>query len=626
MPIQIQVFEEGQLAFSEEFDGPVEVGRQSDANEDAFTRRLDEQGTWRLVIAKKREQTVSRKHARIDPVSGGRVRLTNISSLIPLTLTDGSELPPQGVMEVSMPASLTIGRKSIHITEGSPEQTLLKGLTSSVAPPPTVAATPERLPALELPRDGGIDVESLMNWLRTIMGVLQTAASTSDFFDRAARGVVDIVGLDAGRVLLFDGDGWRIEASARPGVGPGAFETMTGTMEMDNWRPSRRVLNRLRAEKRTFWEEPDPSAAADTMSLAGVAAVVAAPIIDRRGEVIGCLYGERRQGGRADRARAMMLTPQISRVDAMMVELLASGVAAGLARIEQEKAALAARVQFEQFFTPELARELAVRPDLLKGQDREVSLIFADIRGFSGISELIGPAKTMAWIYDVMGVFSDCVLAHSGVLVDYIGDEIIAMWGAPKTEPAHARLACRAALDMLAKLPEINEKWRPILGKEVDLGIGVNTGTAQVGNTGTVHKFKYGALGPTVNLASRVQGASKYLKTNLVITQATRDRLDSNFAVRQICDVRVVNIKEPVRLYELVPAGLPGWESLRKGYEEALTMFYQKEFRQAARMLGILASDFPEDGPTLNLMARAVEWMVKDNHDDFDHVVRLPGK
>src|SRR5262249_17805825 len=152
-------------------------------------------------------------------------------------------------------------------------------------------------------------------------------------------------------------------------------------------------------------------------------------------------------------------------VDARMVEVLATGVAAGLARIEQEEAALAARVRFEQFFTPELARELAARPDMLRGQDCEVSLLFADVRGFSRISERIGPAKTREWIVDVMGALSDCVLAHDGVLVDYIGDEIFALWGAPKPELEHARLACRAAIDMLGKVPELDRRWCPVLGE-----------------------------------------------------------------------------------------------------------------------------------------------------------------
>jgi len=105
---------------------------------------------------------------------------------------------------------------------------------------------------------------------------------------------------------------------------------------------------------------------------------------------------------------------------------------------------LAARVQFEQFFTPSLASELAARPDLLKGRSLEVTLLFCDIRGFSRISERLGPGGTVEWISNVMEVLSDCVLAHQGVLVDYIGDELIAMWGAPKEEPQHAQLACRA--------------------------------------------------------------------------------------------------------------------------------------------------------------------------------------
>ena len=139
---------------------------------------------------------------------------------------------------------------------------------------------------------------------------------------------------------------------------------------------------------------------------------MAAPILNSRGEATGALYGERLMGGR------VLGMPRVAKVEAMLIELLASGVAAGLARLEQENATMAARVQFEQFFTPELAQELAARPDLLSGQDREVTLLFADIRGFSRLSEGLGPAGTMRWIGDTMGVISECILAHRGVLVD----------------------------------------------------------------------------------------------------------------------------------------------------------------------------------------------------------------
>src|SRR5262249_39402786 len=162
-------------------------------------------------------------------------------------------------------------------------------------------------------------------------------------------------------------------------------------------------------------------------------------------------------------------------------EVLACAVAAGLARVEQERAALAERVRFEQFFTADLARQLAAQPDLLEGRDVEVSLLFCDIRGFSRVSEKLGPAKTGAWVGDIMEALSECVLKHQGVVVDYIGDELLAMWGAPQAQPDKAALACRAALDMRALLPQLNERWQPLLGEAIDLGIGINTGVARVG-------------------------------------------------------------------------------------------------------------------------------------------------
>jgi adenylate cyclase len=309
----------------------------------------------------------------------------------------------------------------------------------------------------------------------------------------------------------------------------------------------------------------------------------------------------------------------------MVMELLSSGVATGLARVEQEKAALAARVQFEQFFTPALASELAARPDLLKGRSLEVTLLFCDIRGFSRISERLGPARTVEWISDVMGVLSDCVLAHQGVLVDYIGDELIAMWGAPQEEPQHAQLACRAALDMLDRLPKLNERWQETLQGTFGFGIGINTGIAQVGNTGTERKFKYGALGNTVNLASRVQGATKYLRTSLLITGSTQAKLDHNLPTRRLCKAAVVNIAEPVDLYELASQGQVVWTYFKSAYEQALDHFESGDFTPAIRILGNILAERPDDGPSLMLLSRAVGCMFEDSAE-FDPVWKLPGK
>jgi adenylate cyclase len=494
-----------------------------------------------------------------------------------------------------------LGKKTIRLQGNSTQLQPLQALAEPTIPPGLSSFRAAPLAG------SSIDFKELIPWLQAAMDVLQSAASSADFFAKAARAVVDLVNLDSGRVLLLHQDEWQVQAvSTAPRVVQEAA------------RPSQHVLNRVRQEKRTFWELPGPSAMV-AESIRKLDAVVAAPILDRNGLVIGALYGDRHQESGPTAAGP------ITELEAMLVELLARGVASGLARLEQEQAALTARVQFEQFFTPELSRQLALQPDLLQGRDAEVTVLFCDIRGFSRISEHLGPARTVEWISDVMGKLSDSVRAEAGVLVDYIGDELMAMWGAPEDQPDHACLACRAALAMLDQLPKLNEHWKAIIKEPMSLGIGINTGVARVGNTGSQHKFKYGPLGNTVNLASRVQGGTKHFKCKLLITGATQARLKTSFALRRLCQVRVVNIAEPVTLYELVPEGQAGWPEAKAEYEKALEEFENQNFSRAARILGNWRAQYTDDAPALLLLYRAVQCMVEDPNP-FDPVWVLPSK
>src|SRR5438132_11366649 len=558
---QIRVYENQQLLHSFECEGVVELGRQAEGESGPFRQKRDA-GRTRLVIAHLNEPSLSRKHVLIEPIALDRFRVTNLSSTQPLYSLEGGELKYQTWRELAAPAVLTLGKKTLRIQPAESSSEGLQALAEAVTPPRSVVLPKPSFFPLAQPAGEQMSTQGFVRWLRSAMDVLQSAASSSDFFERAAGAVVQMVGLDSGRVLLLNQGEWQTQAT----------RTAHLVAAESDWRPSQHVLGCVCREKRTFWEMPSV-VATPAVSLIGVKAVVAAPILRRDGTVIGALYGERR------RESGFLNDKPITELEAMLVELLAGGVAAGLARLQQEKAALAARVQFEQFFTPELSRQLEARPDLLKGRDTEVTLLCCHIRGFSRISERLGPAGTIEWLGAAMGALSDCVRAHAGVLMDYIGDELIAMWGAPESQPDHAQLACRAALDMLVALPKMNERWQPVLGEPMDLGIGINTGIAQVGNTGTHHKFKYGALGNTVNLASRVQGATKHLKTRLLITGATQARLDAGFEARRLGRVRVVNIHEPVDLYELPPPGHPCWAEAKREYEAGLAEFEQGKFQ-----------------------------------------------
>jgi adenylate cyclase len=374
------------------------------------------------------------------------------------------------------------------------------------------------------------------------------------------------------------------------------------------------VLERVRQEKRTFWQRPQ-AVSADSPSLRAMQTVGAAPLVDSNREVFGALYGERG----ADRPPSAAGS---GKLEAILVELLACGVATGLARQEQERAALQVQVRFEQFFGSELARQLQEQPDLLEGREAEVTLLFCDVRGFSRCSERLGPAGTVRWIGDVMGALSECVLAEDGVLVDYIGDELLAMWGAPREQADQAERAVRAALAMRRAVEPLNGRWQETLGGPMDLGIGLNTGPARVGNTGSRFKFKYGPLGNTVNLASRVQGVTKYLRCGLLVTAATRQRLGPDFAARRVCRARVVNIAEPVDLYEIDAVTRAPFFAAS---EAALDALEAGEFARAARLSGEQLHDHPGDGPLLLVLSRAAQVLMQGGAG-FNPIWEPPGK
>jgi adenylate cyclase len=590
--LQVLVYENRQLKESAEFDGTIELGRQRDRDEGLFSRK-QENGTWRWVIARRDETTVGRNQIHLTPLADGRVKVSNGSDKQPVRFLDRADLQPGGSCEAALPVLIILGpTKTVRVQRG-PGAGQMHSLAEATMPPRSAAPGAARFQSLLPPAGGQVTPRDMIGWLHAGMDVLEAATGSTDVFERAARAVVDSVALDSARVLLLENGTWRPQA---------VQTTVTG----DSTRlgpPSSSVLERMRLEKKTFWELPDQGVN-PSESLAGVETVVAAPILGKDGTVLGALYGERRRLVRPG-------TAGITELEAMLVELLARGVAAGLALQEEQRKALSARVQFEQFFTSDLAQQLTSNPNMLEGQDRVVTVMFCDIRGFSRISLDLGAAQTIRWCRDVLDALSECVLEEGGVLVDYVGDGLMAMWGAPSEQPDHASRACRAGLAILERIPALNDRWRGTLGEDMQLGIGINTGVAQVGNVGSQHKFKYGALGNTVNLASRVQGATKYFKARVLITGETAQHLDATFVHRRLGRVRVVNIETPVDLHELFS---PEWGfacQAKDHYERALELFEQKEFGPAARTLGNWRGECPNDDPVLVLMYRAVRAMVE---------------
>jgi len=620
----IRVYHRQQLDFSGEFDVPVELGRQRRPDERPFVQQRDGQG-WRVSIARLDELMISRRHIRLDPLPGNRVRITNVSDRNTIFLEDGGVIASHQSSDLPLPLGMVFDEKSIRLespdTEIFDEPEMHSLAQATINPGKFDTVLPSAAHAMRsAPKDVA---EAFVGWLSAVTGMLQTSSNSREFFTRAAKGLVELIFLDTGAVLLRDGASWTIAelTSTRPGV------------ENGTWKPSNRILANVLQHKRTFWQVTGQSFGGQafsseslmgTASLGGVQAVVASPVLSLAGEVVAVLYGDRHCGPEPA-GNGLGNESGISRLEAMLVETLASSVAAGLARIEQERKTLAAQVRFEQFFTRELAGQLAVEPDLLRGRDTDVTILFCDIRGFSRISERIGPAATVEWVGDVLNALSNCVMVHQGALIDYIGDELMAMWGAPARQTDQAQRACQTALDMWASLPEISARWQATLGEPTRLGIGINTGVARVGKTGSDVKFKYGPVGNTVNLASRVQGATKHLRANVLITAATRARLGAGYLTRQICRVNVVNISEAVELHELMTETGTAAEALCRQYESALHEFHQQNFRQAAKILGSILEDSPNDGPSVVLLSRVADQLLNPTRE-FKPAWELPGK
>jgi adenylate cyclase len=227
------------------------------------------------------------------------------------------------------------------------------------------------------------------------------------------------------------------------------------------------------------------------------------------------------------------------------------------------------------------------QPSMNRSEQREVTLLFADMRGFT---ELAGSLQMDPLVCELLGHVMDClseaVAQNSGFIVDYYGDGLVAMWNAPSTQPAHADLACHSALRMLSALPAVSDEWMSVTRTELRLGIGVHTGSVQVGNAGSSQKAKYGPRGPNVNLASRVEAATKDLGLPLLATQATVDQLSAKFMSHRVCRARMPGLQQPVNLYavsgkECSEPSLNAW----RVYEESLALFEGGELEAAAAML-----------------------------------------
>jgi adenylate cyclase len=267
----------------------------------------------------------------------------------------------------------------------------------------------------------------------------------------------------------------------------------------------------------------------------------------------------------------------------------------------EEKESQRLRSAFAQYLSPEVVEELIKNQDsvILSGEERELTILFSDIRSFTSMAEKMRPDALCAFLNEYLTPMTAAVMNRRGTVDKFIGDAVMAFWNAPLTTPSHVRHACECALAMLKELERLNHSWLKRGLPSIHIGIGIHCGMARVGNMGSKQRFEYTVIGDTVNLASRLEGLTKLYGAEILVSDAVRNVLEQdNFAFRWLDTVRVVGKSEPVALYQLLgERGISTAAQLEemRMYSSALSLYADGNFQTAGQLFRKLTGQQPQD-------------------------------
>jgi adenylate cyclase len=286
------------------------------------------------------------------------------------------------------------------------------------------------------------------------------------------------------------------------------------------------------------------------------------------------------------------------------------------------------RRSFALYLAPQVIDKMLASNKLpvLGGETRDVTVFFSDLAGFSSISEKLTPAELVSLMNEYLSAMTDIIESKGGYIDKYIGDSIVAVFGAPADDSDHASNASHAALGCRTRLDELNENSAAFLGYKVAQRMGLNSGEALVGNIGSRRRFNYSVMSDAVNVASRLEGANKFYGTSIAASEMTVALTGSKFAWRELDAIRVQGRSTPVKIYELLAeAGqeTPQQVTAAAAYAEGLAHWRGREFDAAARCFE-RAADF--DKPSALFLGRARAFGQHPPDTDWEAVTTLEAK
>ena len=286
------------------------------------------------------------------------------------------------------------------------------------------------------------------------------------------------------------------------------------------------------------------------------------------------------------------------------------------------------RKSFAFYLAPSVIERMisSNKPPELGGEMRKVTIYFSDVVGFSSFSENLPPIQVVALLNEYLSAMAEIIEQHGGFIDKYIGDAVVAIFGAPLADPDHASNAVRAALRCRTRLLELNRGGGEFMAHQLQQRVGLNSGEALVGNIGSRRRFNYTVIGDVVNLASRLEGANTFFGTSIVASQTTVALTGSAFTWRELDKIRVKGRAAAVGVFEpLSESGLQSAEQSEcaAAYAEGLARWRAADFAAAARSFARFADCDP---PSARFLARAQRFAEDPPDSNWDPIKQLDEK
>ncbi len=290
------------------------------------------------------------------------------------------------------------------------------------------------------------------------------------------------------------------------------------------------------------------------------------------------------------------------------------------------------RGMFAKYVPDKVINVLYENPELMNlgGEERELTILFSDLAGFTPFAESLPPSELVEWLNEYLSEMTDIVLAHDGIIDKYEGDLIMAEFGAPLHDPDHALKACRAALAMQKRLAELRDEWKREGRDPLFARIGISTGRVVLGNMGSRTVHDYTVLGDAVNLASRLEGANKVFGSSIMISEATFQQAEEGIVCRELDLLRVKGKRRAVTVYELAAMAEDSRDESRErvyeAFAEGLQAYRDRRWREAGMRFAAALDLNPEDGPSQAYLDRSRHFRDNPPDEDWDSSFTLTGK